>query len=374
MNKLFKTGLILALVVRLYLQLIAVLALKFIPFKASFPYSDFFLSPKGPDWLWLWGNFDGVHYISIAIEGYLFGLTQAFFPFYPLLIRWLSLITHNQLWSGLIISHFCFIGFLYYFIRLGRLDYPAKTVSWAVLLLILFPTSWFFFSVYTESLFLLLAALSLYLARTRRFTAAVLLAGIASGTRLVGIFLLPAILWEYFQAVKKPKIHTLALLSLTGISGFLLYLNFLQQKFNNFFIFITAQPGFGSGRQVDTIVMIYQVVFRYLKMFFGVSPVNDIFPVLVFEFSISLLFLGLIIYAFIKKVRLSYLIFFIPAFLLPTFTGSFASMPRYVLTGFPLFYLIGSIKSKPLKIIILLISFTLLNWAFIRFSRGYWIS
>ncbi|MEK7513685.1 MAG: mannosyltransferase family protein, partial [Patescibacteria group bacterium] len=321
MNKLFKTGLILALVVRLYLQLIAVLALKFIPFKASFPYSDFFLSPKGPDWLWLWGNFDGVHYISIAIEGYLFGLTQAFFPFYPLLIRWLSLITHNQLWSGLIISHFCFIGFLYYFIRLGRLDYPAKTVSWAVLLLILFPTSWFFFSVYTESLFLLLAALSLYLARTRRFTAAVLLAGIASGTRLVGIFLLPAILWEYFQAVKKPKIHTLALLSLTGISGFLLYLNFLQQKFNNFFIFITAQPGFGSGRQVDTIVMIYQVVFRYLKMFFGVSPVNDIFPVLVFEFSISLLFLGLIIYAFIKKVRLSYLIFFIPAFLLPTFTG-----------------------------------------------------
>ena len=220
MNKLFKTGLILALVVRLYLQLIAVLALKFIPFKASFPYSDFFLSPKGPDWLWLWGNFDGVHYISIAIEGYLFGLTQAFFPFYPLLIRWLSLITHNQLWSGLIISHFCFIGFLYYFIRLGRLDYPAKTVSWAVLLLILFPTSWFFFSVYTESLFLLLAALSLYLARTRRFTAAVLLAGIASGTRLVGIFLLPAILWEYFQAVKKPKIHTLALLSLTGISGF----------------------------------------------------------------------------------------------------------------------------------------------------------
>lgn len=374
MNKLFKLSLIIALGVRLYLQVLAAWAIKFIPFKGSFPYWDIFLNTKGPDWLWLWGNFDGAHYISIAQEGYLYGLTQAFFPVYPLLIKWLTFIIHNQLLAGLLISHFCFVGFLYYFIKLGRLDYPDKTVFWAVLLLILFPTSWFFFSVYTESLFLLLTALSLYLARTRRFPAAAIIAGLASGTRLVGIFLLPAILWEYYQANKKPKIHTLALLSLAGLSGFLLYLNFLQQKFHNFLIFVSSQPGFGAGRQVDTIVMLYQVIFRYLKMFFGVSLSNEIFPVLVFEFFIAMIFLGIIIYACLKKIRLSYLIFFIPTFLLPTFTGTFSSMPRYVLTGFPLFYLIGRIKSKPLKIIILLISFALLNWGFVRFSRGFWIS
>lgn len=372
--KLFKFGLILALVVRLFLQLVAGLALKLVPFKASFPYWDLFLNTKGPAWLWLWGNFDGAHYISIAQEGYLYGLTQVFFPLYPNLIKLLSLITHNQLWSGLIISHLSLVGFIYYFIKLGRLDYSIKTIRWALLLLLLFPAGFFFFSLYTESLFLFLSALSLYLARTKQFTKAAIITGLASATRLVGIFLLPALLWEYYQVHKTPRLFNMVKLIFISVFGLLTYLLYLQLRFHNFLIFVTAQPGFGAGRQVNSLVMIYQVIFRYFKMFFGVSPANDIYPVLIFEFSLSLIFLSLIIYALFKKFRPSYLLFIIPSFLLPTLTGTFASMPRYVLTGFPLFYLLSSLKNKKAKIIWLVISVLLLIWAFIRFSRGYWIS
>ncbi|MCX6816743.1 MAG: mannosyltransferase family protein [Candidatus Beckwithbacteria bacterium] len=373
-NKLFVQALGLALIVRLFLQLVAGLAIKFVPFKGSFPYWDLFLQPKGPDWLWLWGNFDGVHYLSIAQEGYLYGLTQVFFPLYPNLIKFLSLLTHNHLLSGLIISHLSLIGFIYYFIKLGRLDYSVKTLRWSLLLLLLFPASFFFFSVYTESLFLFLVALCLYSARTRRFIPAAIIAGLASATRLVGIFLLPLILWEYYQVNKKNHLLALFKISFLSASGLLLYLAYLQHRFHNFLIFVTAQPGFGSGRQVDTFVMIYQVIFRYLKMFFGVSPQNEIYPVLVFEFLISLIFLVLIISALLKKFRTSYLLFLIPAYLLPTLTGSFASMPRYVLTAFPLFYFVAATKSKLVKILWLIASVLLLSWAFIRFSRGYWIS
>lgn len=371
---LFKYGLILALIVRFYLQLLAGLAIKFVSFKGSYPYWDLFLSPKGPDWLWLWGSFDGAHYIAIAQEGYLYGLTQVYFPLYPILIRLLTFLTKNQLWSGVIISHLAFIGFIYYFIKLGRLDHSIKTIRWALLILLLFPTSFFFFSLYTESLFLFLLALSLYLARTKRFIPAAIIAGLASATRLVGIFLLPAIIWEYYQVHKKPSWFNLFKLTALASSGLLGYLIYLQSRFHNFLIFVTSQPGFGAGRQVDTIVMLYQVIFRYIKMFIKVSPKNDIYFVLVFEFLISMLFIGLIIYAFKKKLRLSYLIFFIPAFLLPTFTGSLASMPRYVLAGFPIFYLLASTTSKKIKIITLVFSVLILTWAFIRFSRGYWIS
>ncbi|MFH0942927.1 MAG: hypothetical protein V1810_02010 [Candidatus Beckwithbacteria bacterium] len=371
---LFNFSLTLALIVRFYLQLLAGLAIKFVPFKASYPYWDLFLAPKGPNWLWLWASFDGAHYIAIAQEGYLYGLTQAYFPLYSILIRLLTFLTKNQLWSGVIISHLAFIGFIYYFIKLGRLDYSIKTIRWALLILLLFPTSFFFFSLYTESLFLFFVALCLYLARTKRFIPAALVAGLASATRLVGIFLLPALLWEYCQVHKKPGWFNLAQLTVLASSGLLGYLIYLQHRFHNFLIFVTAQPGFGAGRQVDTIVMLYQVIYRYIKMFFGVNVQNDIYLVLVFEFVISLVFIGLIIYALIKKFRPGYLLFFIPAFLLPTFTGSFASMPRYVLAGFPLFYLIASTKSKKLKITAIIISALLLTWVFIRFSRGYWIS
>ena len=373
-NRLFIFSLLTIVSLRVYFELLIHWADRYIAFKGS-PYWDVLELVQRPKWLLLWGNFDGAHYINIAENGYSFGLSQAFFPLYPQLIRWLNLnLIHNSILSGLLISTLSLIGFVYIFIKLGRLDYSLKTIRWAIIFLLLFPTSFFFFSIYTESFFLFLTALTFYLARRKKFILAAIIAGLASATRLVGIFLLPALLWEYYQVYKKPKLLPLVGLTILASSGLFGYLSYLQSRFQNFLIFVSTQPGFGAGRQVDTIVMIYQVIFRYLKMFITVSPQNDIYLVLVFEFLISLLFIGLIIFAYIKKFRLSYLIFFIPSFLLPTFTGSLASMPRYVLAGFPLFYLLANIKSKYFKISWLAISLLLLTWAFVRFSQGYWIS
>jgi len=373
-KRLFIFSLILAGIVRLILQLIALPAIKYIPFKASFPYWETILADRGPDWLWFWGNFDGVHYINIARVGYRYGLTQAFFPLYPNLIKLLDYLTHNSLWSGLIISHLSLVGFLYFFIKLGLLDYSQKKVKWATVLLLLFPTSFFFFGLYTESLFFFLAAACFYFSRQKNFFLAAILAGLASATRFIGIFLLPAVLWEYYHSIKKPNLLKLSALSLLSASGLLTYLSYLQKHFKDFLIFVRSQPGFGAGRQVDKLIMLYQVIFRYIRMFLGVSIHNEIYPVLLFEFSLAIIFLALIIWALIKKFRPSYLLFLIPAFLLPTFTGSFSSMPRYVLASFPLFFLFGNLKSRFQKLLILTASVLLLIWAFIRFTRGYWIS
>ncbi|MFH2062138.1 MAG: hypothetical protein ABIJ43_04065 [Candidatus Beckwithbacteria bacterium] len=362
------------IILRVYLQALALLGLKLITFKPSFPYWETVLAKLGPNWLWLWGNFDGAHYIKLAQFGYKEAFTQAFFPLYPILMRFLNYITHNGLISGLIISHLAVFGFIYFFVKLGRIDFGKITINWSLAFLLLFPTSFFLFSVYTEALFLFLVVLSFYLARKKNFLLAALIAGLASATRFVGIFLLPAILWEYWQ--KKETKTWLFYLSIIGLSssGLLLYLNFLQRRFGDLMIFVSSQPNFGAGRQVDKLIMIYQVVWRYLKMFVSVSPQNDIYPVLVFEFGLSVIFLGLIIYALVKKLRTSYLLFIIPTFFLPTLTGSFLSMPRFLLTGFPIFYLLGNIKNKVLKTILLTISTILLTWAFLRFSRGYWLS
>lgn len=368
-----KQLLLTALIVRLALQLVAGLSIKNLPFRPSYPHWDIALVNQGPEWLWFWGGFDGVHYLNIAEKGYEYGLTQAFFPLYPLLIRWLN-IFDNRLITGLLISHISFIGFLYFFVKLGRMDFKAAAVRWSGALFLLFPASFFLYGVYTESLFLLLTVACFYLARRRQWPQAALLAGLASGTRLVGIFLLPALLWEYYRVNKKPKLPPLAGYSLIASSGLLFYLNYLQRRFGDWLIFVHSQPGFGAGRQVEELVLPYQVVFRYLKMFFTVSPNSDIYPVLVLEFLATAALTGLIVYAFIKKLRLSYLIFIIPALFLPTLTGTFASLPRYGLAAFPLFYLLGNLKNKPLKIILAICFGAILIWALVRFSRGLWLS
>jgi len=367
-----KKLLLIALIIRLGLQLIAGGAIAWLPFVPSYPHWDITLVSQGPEWLWFWGGFDGVHYLNIAEKGYEYGLTQAFFPLYPLLIHWFT-IAGNRLLPALIISHLSFVGFLYYFVKLGRLDFKVKAVKWAGALLLLYPAGFFLFGVYTESLFLLLVAAVFYLARRQLWLQAAIVAGLASATRLVGIFLLPVILWEYYQ-VNKPKILPLVGYSLLASSGLLLYLNYLQRRFGDFLIFIHSQPGFGAGRQVDTLVLPYQVIARYFKMFLSVNPGNNIYPVLVFEFIATLFFVFLIVYAFKKKLRSGYLIFIIPALLLPTLTGTFASMPRYALIAFPLFYLLGNLKNKYFKIILAGIFGLTLIWALVRFSRGLWLA
>ena len=161
---------------------------------------------------------------------------------------------------------------------------------------------------------------------------------------------------------------------LASASGLLLYLNYLQQRFGDWLIFVHSQPGFGAGRQVNELVLPYQVIVRYAKMLWTVNPANNIYPVLIFELAATLGLTGLIIYAFWKKLRLSYLIFIIPALLLPTLTGSFSSMPRYGLIAFPLFYLLGDLENKYVKIILATAFGLTLIWALVRFSRGLWLA
>lgn len=368
-----KKLLLTALIIRVALQLVAGWAIAFLPFRPSYPHWDIALVSQGPEQLWFWGGFDGVHYLNIAEKGYEYGLTQAFFPLYPLLIRWLN-VFDNRLITGLIITHLSFAGFLYFFVKLGRLDFKAAAVGWTGVLFLLFPASFFLFGVYTESLFLLLTAACFYLARRRQWLKAAIVAGLASGTRLVGIFLVPALLWEYYRTNKKARLLPVVNYAFIAASGLLLYLNYLQRRFGDWLIFIHAQPGFGAGRQVNELVLPYQVVVRYIKMFLSVNPANDIYPVLVFEFLAALFFVFLIIYSLVKKMRLSYLIFIIPALLLPILTGTFASMPRYGLVAFPLFYLLGNLKNKYLKIILAICFGAALIWALVRFSRGLWLS
>ena len=374
--KLFKKSLIVTIFLRIILHFLSLFSIKNIPFKPSFPYWDTTLTKLGPRWFWLWASFDGPHYIRIVTDGYKHTLTQAFFPIYPLLIKSFNFITSNSIISGLIISHISLIGFIYFFLKLGELDYKKIKIWQAFLFFILFPTSFYLFSVYTESLFLFLTAASFYFARKKNFLLAVLLTGIVTATKIIGIFLIPAILWEYYSLHKKNKKKLFKIIpyGLMAASGIISYLYFLQNKFNDTLIFVRSQPGFGAGREVDNITMFYQVLYRYLKMFFLIDVKNNIYPVLWFEAIISVTFLGLIIYALTKKMRNSYLIFIIPAFFLPTLTGTFSSMPRYVLACFPLFYLFPNIKSKIQKIILALIFFLLQVWAFTRFVSGQWVA
>lgn len=327
------------------------------------------------------GNFDGEHYISIAMRGYGEG-EHAFFPLYPMLITFFgkffgtSLITFTV--SGIVISCLAFLTGLIGFFKLVGVDYSEKISKLSLILLLVFPTSFYFASVYTEALFFALAVWSLYFGRKGKWFEASLLGIFLTATRFVGLIIFPTLVIEwYLQNKQKKNLLKSFPSSLLGVPiGLLGYMYYLERTIHNMLAFYNELSGFGEQRS-SHLITLPQVLYRYIfKIFPNLSL--RYFPVVyttLLEFFVGTAFLILSILSFFKT-RLSYAIFLFFGYLVPTFSGSFSSLPRYVLVLFPFYILLALMfeKKKGLLILYCLISATLLIIALSLFARGYWLS
>ena len=137
-------------------------------------------------------SWDGTWYSLIAERGYLdnFPATAAFFPLYPWLMNWGNAITGLPVETvGWIISRATFLGALIMVSALVAQDFDIHIARWTVVSIAVFPTSFFFGAVYTESLFLFLAVTTLWAARKNDWLLAVIVCFLAVLTRSAGIML-----------------------------------------------------------------------------------------------------------------------------------------------------------------------------------------
>lgn len=378
---------------RVVLFIIGFFAVLIIPnFGNRFPYANTSLIPTGlPAWIWGFGNFDGVHYLRLAQDGYKAEFSQAFFPLYPLFIHIFNVIPKNSFldirtyvdpgyfYTALILSNAFFLLALILFYKLIRIDFNQKVAFRSLILLIVFPTSFYFGAVYTESLFLFLSLGALYFLRKNNFLVSGVFGALATATRIFGLLLLPVLLIEIFLKVKKKEIDLDSrefVKAIIGVLlapfGILLYMLFLRINFENPLYFLTSQPSFGAGRYSGGLILLPQVIYRYLKIFVTVPVTSQLFLNAFLEFSFTVIILVCLL-LFLKKMRISYFIFTLGCIILPTLTGTFSSMPRYALMSFLLLPLIvNAIKSyyKVLVVIFLAIGIILTS----LFVRGYWVA
>lgn len=323
-------------------------------------------------------NYDGVHYVLIATHGYNFG-QQAFFPLYPTLIREFRKVFVDPIFSGVFISAISFFVGLVFLRRLVEIDHPKSVSKWTIIALLVFPTSFFFTSVYTEGLFFLLVVLSFYSARKSNWLLAGILGGLASYTRFVGIFIFPALLaelWSFSQSHSVPfkkMLVNVAFLCLIPI-GLLVYMNYLKETTGDPFAFYHVQKLFNQSRSL-TIIMPYQVYWRYFRMILTVSRQDPLYITIWLEFLSGILFSVLTLISLFKQ-RLSYAIFNLFAFAVPTFTGNLVSLPRYILISFPAFILLGQLlETRPYFRRSFLVLMVILNIVFLSmFVSGYWVA
>jgi dolichyl-phosphate-mannose-protein mannosyltransferase len=194
-----------------------------------FPYHN--TRPYPIRWLAIWQRFDANWYTSVADNGYgTIGGDDHFPPLFPVLIRILDPLFGSAFLAGLLISHLATL----YAIKLSYDTFyewggndPAKRT---VLFLLIYPTSFFLFSVYTESLFLVTALLSLQYMKKGSWAWAGFWIFCALLTRLQGAALIiPMIylMWREHSFLRKPASwFGLALPAIGGL--FYLFLRSMQ--------------------------------------------------------------------------------------------------------------------------------------------------
>ncbi|MFZ2202077.1 MAG: hypothetical protein WAV56_01640, partial [Microgenomates group bacterium] len=218
-----------------------------------------------------------------------------------------------------------------------------------------------------------------YLVRKEKFFPACFLGLLASATRFAGIFLWPALIWEIWQGhrqrVKKEGLDTALVWLLLPPLGLLAYMKQLLVKTGDPLMFLKTTPDFGPNLVISKLILLHQVFFRYAKMIAGSSWTDPLFPTVVIELAVGTLFLVLTIFTF-RKLRRSYAFYTLLSYLIPTFTGTFTNLPRYVLTIFPGFILLSLWFSRQPPLIRRVYLALNLFAAFILitlFTRGYFI-
>lgn len=203
------------LVLRLFLSIWAVVILTLIPVTSDLNEraSPYFGEPPltegisgalfGP-----WQRFDTMHYLRIARQGYQSAGDTVFPPIYPLGMRLFGFLFsgflttgERHLLGGLILSSLAFIGLFILLYKVTAAEMGEGAARRTVLFLAVFPTSFYLLAGYSESLFILLALGSVWLARNGRFWQAGVLGFLAALTRLTGWILIVPLAYEYYRQI-----------------------------------------------------------------------------------------------------------------------------------------------------------------------------
>ncbi len=322
-----------------------------------------------------WFRSDANWYAGIVNEGYSIKTqgveyNTAFLPFYPLVTRIFKQIIPNAYVAGFVVSNVAFLLALIVLYKLILRHYDRDVARRSLVLLAVFPFSFYFSAMYTESVFLLTVVLAFYFGERQRWLLAALAAAAASATRLVGIFTGVALVILYLETAGfqwrkvRPNIGWLAL-SGAGLLGFMAYLG---ATFGDPVSFYTAQdaPGWGFHNLEDATQLVRDTL-SAPALLKGDFPAMDAIHVL--------LMIGALVGCILawRRPRISYAVWGLASLVasLPVYISG----GRYVAVVFPLFILGGlALRNDRLYLAVVYISTLFLALFAIMYSHWLWVS
>jgi hypothetical protein len=275
-------------------------------------------------------RWDAKAYVDIAHDGYgVVPANNAYFPLYPFLMRVAATVLGGSddayLVAGVLISNLALLVALAYLARLVPIDHEASAGTRAALYLLVFPTSVFLSVVYPESLLIALSIGAVYHARKGEWLPAGALGVLAALTRpFIGAAVALPIAIEAFQR-SGPRA---ALASAAPAAVALIaWMAVLWRITGDPKAVLTAEENWGVGPSLP---------FKAFTDLFDPNVYG--FPYIVLG---STLLIGVLVLISWRLLRPSLAAYATVVFLISVATGSLTSSPRYYLSIFPAFIVLG---------------------------------
>ncbi|ELP84840.1 GPI mannosyltransferase, putative [Entamoeba invadens IP1] len=209
-------------------------------------------------------SWDGVHFLSIAMKGYIHEHQHAFFPLFPYFVRTVTHLlgfaaddANGYIFIGVLISLVSFNIALVTLYKMTK-DYSNEDFAYKTgILFCVAPASVFLTSAYTESLYGCLSLLACYfLYNKKNVMMSCLFFFVASFVRSNGLINLGFVLYYFVDNILPfasfPKVHkkvtvrlvvSTVLLVISNLLPFVLYDHFAAEKFCN----MTPKPTYCGG-------------------------------------------------------------------------------------------------------------------------------
>jgi hypothetical protein len=304
-----------------------------------FPYHS--AKPYPNTWLALWQRFDTNWYTSLATDGY-GGIPgdDHYPPLYPLLIRLTIPVFGNAFIAGLMISHLATLGALKLLFDLYNQWGNGSSGKQTLFYFLIYPTSFYLFSAYTESLFLVTTLLALRSMKKQIWGWAGFWVFCAISTRLQGVALfVPMIylMWKDGRLLQKIS-HWAGLIF--GGSAFLFYLILRSTQVSGGAIPF-SEPAWHAQLVPPWQTYLYAVQTLLSGKFNYIDFIN---------WFTATLFIILLLVGW-RKIPMEHNLYSAFSLLIMLSriveTQPLISMSRYSLTIFPAFFVIGLVDKSP---------------------------
>ena len=301
-----------------------------------------------------WNQWDAKIYVHIAQFGYQPPYDLAFFPLFSLLIAIPGHLLGD--WSylplGMLISNAALLASLFVLYHLAADSGGDQVARRSILYLCIFPTAFFFFTAYNESLFLFLSSGTLLALRRQKWWLAGVLGLLAALTRSAGIMLTAPYLYELWLArerlmIDKKKLLLSSLPILLIPLGMVLYSIYCWTLTGNFLTFVSVQAHWSRQTSWPWQGFIQTIFELFWHQPFG--SFNQVHILIDATATISFIILAI---AGRKKLRPTYTIW-ISLLLLSILISSsigqrdpFISNRRFVLEMFPAFITLAMLTTS----------------------------